>query len=90
MKDELEGKVIKEGYFLGIKQYGYYTVDKSRNKKVTTVFAGVKRDSFSFKDIIDLNAGKEIQVTNDSRFYKSLNSLSISILPSKSILNSGY
>jgi hypothetical protein len=86
MKDELEGLTIKEGYFLGIKQYGYYTIDSSRNKKVTTVFAGVKRDNLSFRDIIDLHSGKEILVTNDSRFYKSLNTLSISILPSKSIL----
>jgi len=86
MKDELEGETIREGYFLGIKQYGYRIVDKSRNSKVTTVFAGVKRNSLTYKDVIDLNAGKEILVTNDSRFYKSLNTLSISILPSKSIL----
>jgi hypothetical protein len=86
MKDELEGGIIREGYFLGIKQYGYRIVDKSDNSKVSTVFAGVKRNSLTFKDVIDLNAGKEILVTNDSRFYKSLNTLSISILPSKSIL----
>jgi hypothetical protein len=86
MKDELEGDIIKEGYFLGIKQYGYITVDKSRNSKVTTVFAGVKRNSLSFKDITDLHLGKEISIINDSRFYKSLSKLSISILPSKSIL----
>lgn len=87
MKDELEGLVIKEGYFLGIKQYGYRVTDKSNNSKVTTVFAGVKRNSISFKDLIDLHLGKEISIINDSRFYKSLSKLSISILPSKSILN---
>jgi hypothetical protein len=27
MKDELEGCVIKEAYFLGIKQYGYICKD---------------------------------------------------------------
>jgi hypothetical protein len=86
MKDELEGCVIKEGYFLGIKQYGYRIVDKSWNSKEFSVFAGVKRNTLSFKDIIDLHSGKEVVVTNESRFYKSLTTLSISILPSKSIL----
>jgi len=32
MKDELDGKVIKEAYFLGIKQYGYYYYDTQGNK----------------------------------------------------------
>lgn len=86
MKDELEGEVIKEGYFLGIKQYGYWIKDKSRNNKEFSTFAGIKRNSLSFKQIVDLHLGKEITVTNDSRFYKSLTTLSISILPSKSTL----
>ena len=34
MKDELDGKSIKEAYFLGIKQYGYYYLDLHCNKVI--------------------------------------------------------
>jgi len=32
MKDELNGSIIKEAYFLGIKQYGYWYTDTNNNK----------------------------------------------------------
>lgn len=79
MKDELEGETITEGYFFGIKQYGYLVIDKSRNSIVTTVFAGVKRNSLTWRDIINLSKGDSVNVINDARFYKSLNTLNISI-----------
>ena len=50
MKDELKGNLISEAYFLGIKQYGYYYHDKDTNERVEkSVFAGVSRDSLTFK-----------------------------------------
>jgi hypothetical protein len=86
MKDELEGETISEGYFFGIKQYGYLVIDKSRNYKVTTVFAGVKRNSLTWRDILNLSKGESINVNNGLRFYKSLNALNISIKESRSVL----
>jgi predicted nuclease of predicted toxin-antitoxin system len=35
MKDELSGGVIKEAYFLGIKQYGYWYLDSGNNRKIS-------------------------------------------------------
>jgi hypothetical protein len=40
LKDELNGKVIKKGYFLGIKKYGY--VDSDNN--IHSIFSGVERN----------------------------------------------
>jgi hypothetical protein len=41
MKDELNGKVIAEGYFLGIKQYGNYYLDDDGKRIEKSVFAGI-------------------------------------------------
>ena len=79
MKDELQGNVISEGYFLGIKQYGYWYYDKSRNRKDISVFAGVKRNTLSFDQIKSIHNGEIITVKQDSRFFKSMNDLSIKI-----------
>jgi len=42
-KDELNGQVINEAYFLGPKKYGYYinVIDENGNKKEYSVFSGV-------------------------------------------------
>ena len=48
MKDELNGLMIKEAYFLGVKKYGYQYEDKNGNLITKSVFAGVKRDSLTF------------------------------------------
>src|ERR1700755_1495034 len=41
LKDELDGKFIKKGYFLGIKKYGYIDSDD----KTHSIFSGVERNS---------------------------------------------
>lgn len=41
MKDELNGKFIIEGYFLGIKQYGYKYLDEYNQIIEKSTFAGV-------------------------------------------------
>jgi hypothetical protein len=79
MKDELNGKVIKEGLFLGQKKYGYWYLNDQGIKVEKSVFAGVKRDSLSFSEIIDLFEGFKIHKTVDNRFYKSFTNLNISI-----------
>ena len=50
MKDELDGKIINEAYFLGIKQYGYYYFDGD-NKIEKSVIAGVPSNSLEFEEI---------------------------------------
>jgi DNA polymerase elongation subunit (family B) len=43
LKDELNGKFIKKGYFLGIKKYGY--IDSNDN--IHSIFSGVQRNILS-------------------------------------------
>ena len=79
MKDELDGKIINEAYFLGIKQYGFWYYDKEGNRIEKSVWAGVKRNSLSFKDIVSLFNGESITRTISNRFYKSITDLSVII-----------
>jgi hypothetical protein len=79
MKDELNGLFINEGLFLGLKKYGYWYLDKDGNKVEASVFAGVQRNSLSFNELIELYKGLTIHKSIDNRFYKSFNSLNISI-----------
>jgi len=79
MKDELNGKIIQEGIFLGVKKYGYWYLDDKGNQIEASVFAGVKRNSLSFNEIIDLFKGFKLHKSIDNRFYKSFNDLNISI-----------
>jgi hypothetical protein len=79
MKDELDGMKIKQAYFLDIKKYGYWYLDKKGNKIEKSVFAGVERDSLSFQEIKDVYEGKVLTKNIPNRFYKSLNRLEIVI-----------
>lgn len=72
MKDELDGKVIDEAYFFGIKKYGYRI-----NDKTSSVFAGIKRDSLTWNDILDIYNNKTVDSLQVNVFFKSLNSLNI-------------
>jgi hypothetical protein len=78
MKDELDGLTIKEGYFFGIKQYGYWYIDKE-NKIEKSVFAGIKRDSLTFNEIKNIFNGNIIIKDIPIKFYKSLEILNIKI-----------
>jgi hypothetical protein len=79
MKDELNGLIIKEAYFLGIKKYGYQYIDKNNNLITKSVFAGIQRDSLTFDEIIKLSKGFSLIKEIPLRFYKNLKSLSITI-----------
>nr|YP_010130263.1 DNA polymerase [Clavaria fumosa]QPZ51165.1 DNA polymerase [Clavaria fumosa] len=83
LKEELNGLIINKSLFLGIKQYGYLYFDNNNNKIEKSVFAGVKRDSLSLSEIIDLFNGKSIIKIINTRFYIYLNNLSIKIKPMK-------
>lgn len=79
MKDELNGLVIKQAYFLGIKEYGYWYLDSNNNRVEKSVWAGITRDSLSFQEIENLFKGIKIVKLIPNRFYKSLINLNISI-----------
>jgi hypothetical protein len=79
MKDEMSGLVIKDGYFLGVKKYGYRYYDKSNKLITKSVFAGVLRDSLTFEEIIKISNGESLVKKIHVRFYKSFQTLSISI-----------
>lgn len=55
MKDELDGCIIKEAYFLDIKKYGYWYLDNNGNRIEKSTVSGIERDSLSFKEISDLS-----------------------------------
>lgn len=75
MKDELNGSVINEAIFLGLKQY-VYTLEDVRH----SVFAGIPRDYLTLQDFKDLCLGKTIDLTVPDRFIKRLNHLKIKII----------
>lgn len=79
MKDEMSGLVLKEGCFLGIKKYGYQYYDRSNKLITKSVFAGVLRDSLTFEEIIKISNGESLVTKIPLRFYKSFQTLSISI-----------
>jgi len=79
MKDELNGLTIKEGYFLGIKKYGYQYSDENNNLVTKSTFSGIEKNSLSFDEIIKLSKGNKIVKEIPVRFYKSFQTLSITI-----------
>jgi hypothetical protein len=99
MKDELNGLLIKEAYFLGIKQYGYCYLNSNGDRIEKSVFAGVTRDSLSFQEITDIFKGKTIVKSIINRFFRSMNDLSVNIKditikvsfkPNKQLINNNY
>jgi hypothetical protein len=79
MKDELKGLIIKEGYFLGIKKYGYQYIDNRGSLITKSTFAGIQRDSLTFEEIIQLSEGSTLIKRIPIRFYKCLKKLNIVI-----------
>ena len=84
MKDELKGNVIREAYFFGNKQYAYWYFDKNEKKlwsklKIVSVFAGVKRNSLTWQQVLEISKGHTVTKNNGVRFYKNLNDLEIQI-----------
>ena len=78
-KDELDGLLIKEIYVLGVKQYGYYYINKDGLRIERSVWAGVARDSLTFHEIKQLFNGEVLTKNIYNRFYKSTTNLSIAI-----------
>jgi hypothetical protein len=83
MKDELDGNIIEEAYFLGIKQYGYTYRDMVNGDIYQyiekSVFAGVPRNILNLKEIKSIFDGDTIKKQIPLRFYKNFKDLSIKI-----------
>ena len=75
MKDELDGLLIKEAYFLDIKKYGYWYLDKKGNRVEKSTIAGVPRNSVSFKEIESLVKGSTLTREINNMFYHDFTKL---------------
>lgn len=76
-KDELDGKKISKGVFLGIKQYGYI-IDGSEK----SVFAGVPRDSIKYAELEAIGRGEVLNKKVNNKFFKSMKDLKMKIMSS--------
>lgn len=67
---KLKGESISKAYFLGNKQYGYTFTDFEGKIVEKSVFAGVKKDSLTFKEITTISQNKPITKTFDNTFTR--------------------
>lgn len=79
IKDELRGVTIDEAYFLGHKQYGYTYKEWDGSIIDKSVWAGVTRDTLSFRDITWLAGENVLQKTAKDRFFRKLSDLTINV-----------
>ena len=79
MKDELNGLTIKQAYFLDIKKYGYWYTDLNDIRIENSIICGMKRNGITFDEIVRIFNGEVISKDITNRFYKTMNSLNITI-----------
>lgn len=84
--DFKDGLIIDTALFLGIKQYGFQYTDKSGRLITKTVFAGIKRDSLTFEQLVSLFNGGSIKVVHKDRFIRSLSNFNIKIKDMESLV----
>lgn len=80
MKKELEGHIISEAYFFGIKKYGFKYTDNEGNIINKSVFAGIERDSLSWNKIETLAKDDILIIPQKENFVKTINDLNIQII----------
>lgn len=91
MKDELDGGVINEAYFLGIKKYGYTYTDSEGNLLNKSVIAGYERNGLTFDEIISIAEGNSItKVLDTTRFEKSISKLEITTIDQPKLTISNF
>ena len=79
----LDGLIIREAYFIDIKKYGYWYLDKLNNKIERSIISGVPRNSTTFNEIRDIFNGIDLIKTIPNRFFKSFKDLNINIHSTK-------
>lgn len=80
MKKELEGHMISEAYFFGIKKYGFKYTDNEGNIINKSVFAGIERDSLSWSKIETLAKDDILIIPQKENFVKTISDLNIQII----------
>jgi DNA polymerase type B, organellar and viral len=70
---------ISEAYFIGPKEYALKIINKKGEEKIFTTFAGVKKDSLTWNQILQIVKGEEVIVKSYNRFYRSFQALTIKI-----------
>lgn len=83
MKDELDGKIIKEALFLDIKKYGYYYVNEDNNIVNRSVVSGVERDSLTFEDFKSIFKGISLTTNVSERLFKIFKYLQVKIITTR-------
>ena len=76
MKDELDGDVIHQAYFLGIKRY---LLDLGEGSATKSVWAGVPKNKLSLDDFKALSSGSKLVREYDNTFFKSMQDMTITI-----------
>ena len=75
MKDELDGGLIHQAYFLGIKRY-LLVLEEGKTK---SVWAGVPKNTLSLDDFKLLLSGEVLNREYDNTFFKSMMDMTITI-----------
>jgi DNA polymerase type B, organellar and viral len=82
MKDELKGKVIYRGLFLGNKKYCYQYFDDDNILQTISIFAGIpkkKENILTWDDFVKMSRGETIKVKLSNTFERNFSSLDIQI-----------
>lgn len=72
-------ETISECYFIGPKEYALKLVNKKNEESIFTTFAGVKKNSLTWKQILQIVGGEIVTVKSYNRFYRSFQKLNVKI-----------
>jgi hypothetical protein len=82
LKNEIlkyDAEQISEGYFIGTKEYALKIVNKKGKEIILTTFAGVKKNSLTWSEILQIVNGETLTVKSYNRFYRLFQTLTIKI-----------
>jgi hypothetical protein len=72
---------ISEAYFIGPKEYALKIINKKGKEIVFTTFAGVKNNSLTWNQILQVVNGETINVKSFNRFYRTFQKWSVTVKP---------
>jgi hypothetical protein len=82
LKNEMikhDAEQISEGYFIGVKEYALKIINKKGEETIFTTFAGVKKNSLTWNQILQIVNGETVIVKSYNRFYRSFHALTVKI-----------
>jgi hypothetical protein len=86
LKDELKGFKISRALFLSTKMYIYEYKNKDNKIKTISVCSGVKRNTLTWDQFVQISQGGSVTITRTDVFHKSLRDLSITIKDRETIV----